>query len=255
MPTPKPTHMTEQIKILFLAANPTDRARLELSLEFRAIQDALLRGKYRGSFKLLLPRLAVRIKDFTSALTRAQPHIVHFSGHGSVEQGIAFEGAGRTSRPVGREELTNLFKVLARNARLIFLNACHTREQAEILSHIFDYTIGTSSRILDVDAREFSAEFYSALFDGATVPGAFQSALSALDNRVRDISVLLQRTTADNSVPFISQVLSRARRKYNFGSVTFQTNVRDEAQVGTIINAQGSDFTVYPPPRKPRRKD
>lgn len=244
--------MTEQIKILFLAANPADRTRLELSCEFRAIQDALLRGKYRDRFKLLLPQFAVRIEDFTSALTRHQPHVVHFSGHGSIEQGIAFEGAGRSSRPAGREELTDLFKVLARNARLIFLNACHTREQAAILGRIFDYTIGTSSRILDTDAREFSAAFYRALFDGATVLGAFQSAQSALDSRVRAISVLSQRTTADNSVPFVSQVLSRARRRRNFGSVIFQTTVEDEAKVGTIINAQGSDIKV-PPPRKPRR--
>jgi hypothetical protein len=247
--------MTEQIKILFLAANPTDRARLELGSEFRAIQDALLRGKYRGSFKLLLPQLAVRIDDFTSALTREQPHIVHFSGHGSVEQGIAFEGVGRSSRPAGREELTDLFKVLAHNARLIFLNACHTHEQAAILGRIVDYTIGTSSRILDVEAREFSAQFYRALFDGTTVPGAFQTAQSALNNRVRAISVLSQRTTADNSVPFVSQVLSRAKRRCNFGSVTFQTNVGDEAEVGIIINAQGSDVTAYPPPGKPGRKD
>jgi hypothetical protein len=246
--------MTERIKILFLAANPTDRARLELGSEFRAIQDALLRGKYRGRFKLLLPRLAVRIGDFTSALTREQPHIVHFSGHCSVEQGIAFEGTGRSSRPASREELTDLFKVLARNARLIFLNACHTHEQAAILSRIFDYTIGTSSRILDVDAREFSAAFYLALFDGETVPGAFQSAKSALDNRVRDVPVLSQRTTADNSVPFISQVLPRAKRRGNCGSVTFQTNVRDDAEVGSITNAQGGKVTVYLP-SKPRRKD
>ncbi|HYY96016.1 MAG TPA: CHAT domain-containing protein, partial [Pyrinomonadaceae bacterium] len=229
--------MTEQIKILFLAANPADRTRLELSIEFRAIQDALLRGKHRDNFELLLPQLAVRIQDFTTALTREQPHIVHFSGHGSVEHGIAFEGPGRSSRPAGLEELTNLFKVLARNTRLIFLNACHTHEQATILGRIFDYTIGTSSRIMDVDAREFSAAFYRALFDGATVPGAFQSAQSALDNRVRAISVLAQRTTADNSVPFVSQVLSHARRKCNFGSVNMQTIVKDNGKVGFIINA------------------
>ena len=247
--------MTEQIKILFLAANPADRTRLELSIEFRAIQDALLRGKHRDNFELLLPQLAVRIQDFTTALTREQPHIVHFSGHGSVEHGIAFEGPGRSSRPAGLEELTNLFKVLARNTRLIFLNACHTHEQATILGRIFDYTIGTSSRIMDVDAREFSAAFYRALFDGATVPGAFQSAQSALDNRVRAISVLAQRTTADNSVPFVSQVLSHARRKCNFGSVNMQTIVKDNGKVGFIINAPGSDVNVNPPSRKPHGKD
>lgn len=247
--------MNEQIKILFLAANPADRTRLELSREFRAVQEALLHGKHRNCFKLLLPQLAAGIQDFTSALTRCQPHVVHFSGHGSIEQGIAFEGAGRSSRQAGQEELTNLFKVLARNARLIFLNACHTSEQAEILGGIFDYTIGTNSRIMDADARDFAGAFYRALFDGATVPGAFLSAQSALDNRVRGISVLSQRTTADNSVPFVSQVLSKGRRQRNCGSVIIRTTVKDQGKVGTIINAPGSNVTLNSPPSKTRLDD
>jgi CHAT domain-containing protein len=246
--------MTERIKILFLAANPADRTRLELGREFRAIQDAWLRGKHRNCFKLLLPQLAAGIQDFTSALTRLQPHVIHFCGHGSMEQGIAFEGVGRSSRPAGREELTNLFKVLARNARLVFLNACHTREQAAILGRIFDYTIGTNSRIMDADARDFASAFYRALFDGATVPGAFLSAQAALDNRVRAISVLSQRTTADNSVPFVSQVLPHAKRQRHFGSVIIKTTVKDNGKVGTIINAPGGHVNFNHPSSKTRRK-
>src|SRR5262245_57683343 len=110
-------HVTKQIKILFVAANPADTTRLELDSEFRVIQDQLLRGKYRDSFKLLEPQLAARMQDFTSALIRHQPHVVHFCGHGSVEQGLAFEGPRRSVRSAGGEELTNLFRVLARNAR------------------------------------------------------------------------------------------------------------------------------------------
>lgn len=249
--------MTEQIKILFLAANPADRTRLDLDVEFRAVQDALLRGKHRDRFELLPPQFAVTIQDFTSALTREQPHVVHFGGHGSVEHGIAFEGAGRLSRPAGREELTNLFKVLARNARLIFLNACHTHEQAAALGRIFDYTIGTKTRILDVDAHKFAAAFYCALFDGATVPGAFESAHAALHDSVRAISVLSPRAKADDpihSIPFVLQVLSHARGEGNSGGVTFQTIVKDKGKIRTHINAIRSNVTVNPPPSKPRRK-
>jgi hypothetical protein len=246
--------MIERIKILFLAANPADRKRLERGSEFRGIQDALLRGKHRNCFELLLPQLAAGIQDFASALTRQQPHVVHFSGHGSVEQGIAFEGVGRAGRPAGREELTSLFKALARNARLVFLNACHTRDQAAILGRIFDYTIGTDSRIRDGDARDFAGAFYRALFDGATVSGAFESAQSALDNRVRAISVLSQRATADGSVPFVSQVLPHGRRQGNRGSLVMRTTVKGEGQVGIIINAPGGRVKVNRPPPKLRRK-
>lgn len=244
--------MTKQIKILFLAANPADTTRLELDSEFRAIQDQLLRGKYRDSFKLLEPQLAARIQDFTSALIRHQPHVVHFCGHGSVEQGLAFEGPRRSGRPAGREELTNLFKVLARNARLVFLNACHTREQAAVLSRMFDYTIGTNSRIMDQDAPDFASAFYRALFDGATVPGAFLSAQAAVDNRVRAISVLSQKTTADNSVPFVLQVVSKVRQQHNCGSVIYQTTVQDEGEIGININSHRGKIIVNSPPSKTR---
>lgn len=245
-------HMTKQIKILFVAANPADTTRLELDTEFRAIQDQLLRGKYRDSFKLLGPQLAATIQDFTSALIRDQPHVVHFCGHGSVDQGIAFEGPRRSRRSAGREELTNLFKVLARYARLVFLNACYTREQAAVLSRMYDYTIGTNSRIRDIDAHDFAGAFYRALFDGATVPGAFWSAQAALDNRVRAISVLSQRTTADNSVPFVSQVLSKVRQQHNCGSVVFETIVKDRGRIDTNINTLGN-VTVNQPPGRTRR--
>jgi len=242
-------HMTKQIKILFLAANPADTTRLELDCEFRTIQDQLLRGKYRDSFKLLEPQLAARIQDFTAALNRHHPHVVHFCGHGSVAQGLAFEGLRRSGRPVGREELTNLFKVLAPNARLIFLNACHTREQAALLSRMFDYTIGTTSRIRDIDAHDFAGAFYRALFDGATVPGAFLSAQAALDNRVRAISVLSQKTTADNSVPFVSQVVSKVKRQHNCGSVSFHTTA---GRIETNINSHRGKVIINPPPSKTR---
>ena len=244
--------MNERIKILFLAANPADTARLELDHEFRAIQDALLRGKHRDCFELLLPELAAGIRDFTSALNQHQPHVVHFCGHGSVEEGLAFEGAGRSSRPASREELTSLFKVLARNARLVFLNACYTREQAAILGRMFDYTIGTNSQIMDQDARVFAGVFYRALFDGATVPGAFLSARAALDKRVRAIPVLSQRTTADNSVPFVSQVLPNRRGRHNCDSVSFKTNVKNGGTIQTNINTLGNVTVYQPPGRTPR---
>lgn len=247
--------MTERIKILFLAANPADTARLELDREFRAIQKALLPGKHRDCFELLLPELAAGIRDFTSALTQHQPHVVHFCGHGSIEQGLAFEGAGRSSRPASREELTNLFKVLARNARLVFLNACYTRDQAAVLGRMFDYTIGTNSRIMDQDARDFAGAFYRALFDGATVPGAFLCAQAALDNRVRAISFLSQRTTADNSVPFVSQVLSKLRQQLGSGSVNFHTTVKGKGKIGILINASHSDLIVDSRSSKTRRQD
>lgn len=205
--------MKRKIKILFLAANPEDRTGLELTREYRRIREALLRGKYRDAFQLLEPELAARIEDLTAALTKHQPHVIHFCGHGSKDRGIAFEGEDGYSRPADVDELTGLFKILNRDARLIFLNACHTREQAQALRQIFDYTVGTNGLILDSVAGEFAGWFYRALADGATVTGAFQSAQAAVNGRVRGISDLLKREESSDAEPFIVQVLGRSSPK------------------------------------------
>lgn len=249
--------MRQKIKILFLAANPDERTRLELGREFSRIQDALLRSKYRDAFRLLEPEFAARMGNFSSALIKHQPHIVHFCGHGSANQGIVFEGEDRYSRPAGKQELTALFEELNRNARLVFLNACHTKEQAEILGRLFDYTIGANGLILDTDAGKFAGWFYRALADGATVKGAVQAAKSALDNRVSEICELLTREGTDDSEPFISQVLGSLPQA--MVGVIFNTNVEDKATVYggiTNMNITGGEahLKANQTHNKPRRK-
>lgn len=205
-----------RIKILFLAANPDDRTRLELGREYIQVRDELLRGKHRDDFQLLNPELSAKIQDLTTALVWHQPHVVHFCGHGSKDQGLVFECEEGYSRPASTEEVTLLFKTLSRNARLIFLNACHTKEQSEALSRIFDYTIGTNGLIHDGDAVKFAGEFYRTLANGATVEGTFQAARAAMNGRVSGISELLKREGADDSSPFISQVLERHRSSFAY---------------------------------------
>src|SRR5687768_14148363 len=70
------------ITILFLAANPSDGTRLRLDEESRAIDQALRQAEYRDRFEIR-QHWAVRIADLQGHLLRHQPHIVHFSGHGS----------------------------------------------------------------------------------------------------------------------------------------------------------------------------
>jgi hypothetical protein len=237
--------MKRKVKILFLAANPEDRVGLELNREYRRIREALLRGKFRDSFQLLEPEMAARIQDLTSALTKHQPHVIHFCGHGSKDRGIAFEREDGYSRPADVAELTNLFETLNHDARLIFLNACHTREQAEALRQIFDYTVGTNGLILDTLAGEFAGWFYKALADGTTVTGAFQSAQATVNGRVKGISELLKRDGADDTGPFFLQVLGRR----GYGGVSPTDNSREDKNTtppsGEIIFNNSTARDIY----------
>lgn len=202
--------MQRKIKILFLASNPHDRTRLELEREFVRIREALRQGKCRDAFRLLEPEFNARIGDFTAALLTGRPDIVHFCGHGSENQGIVFEREEGYSRPASAEELTTLFEELHRDARLVFLNACHTKNQAAALGRTFDYTIGTNGRIEDRAAVDFAGWFYRSLADGATISGAFHAARAAVGERIGETAALSKKEAADDSRPFIQQVLKPA---------------------------------------------
>ena len=85
-----PSSNTDLQTILFLTANPRDPGRLRLEQELRDIAEGLQRAQKRDQFKLEL-RLAVRSRDMQRAMLDVNPQIIHFSGHGTGEQGLVFE--------------------------------------------------------------------------------------------------------------------------------------------------------------------
>ena len=119
-----------RLRVLFLAANPADTSRLDLAEEIRQIEEKLEASKYRDSFELM-SKWAVRPSDLQHHLLKHQPHIVHFSGHGSKAGEIILKGQDRQARPVSRKALTGLFKTLSDNVRVVVLNACYSEAQAE----------------------------------------------------------------------------------------------------------------------------
>ena len=76
--------------ILVLAANPRDTSRLRLDQEVREIENGLQRSRKRDDF-LLKQLWATRPTDVRRAVLDLKPSIIHFCGHGTGEDGIAFE--------------------------------------------------------------------------------------------------------------------------------------------------------------------
>src|SRR5260370_25335238 len=74
--------MTEKVRILSLAAKPKDSSKLRLDEEIREIHAKIRVAEFRDAFDLV-SRWAVRPLDLLQAFNEVQPHIVHFSGHGS----------------------------------------------------------------------------------------------------------------------------------------------------------------------------
>jgi len=155
--------MTNQIrKILLLAANPKGSSQLRLDQEVREIKEGLLRSRHRDQYSIVTAE-AVRYRDIHRAILEHEPHIIHFCGHGSGEDGLVFEDESGQIKLVDAEALAGLFQLFADKVQCVVLNACYSKYQAvEIARHI-DYVVGMSQEIGDRAAIEFAVGFYDAL--------------------------------------------------------------------------------------------
>jgi len=167
-------------QILFLAANPINTDQLRLDEEIRGIDGALQQAAFRDCFKIN-QHWAVRVDDLQNLLLRHQPHIVHFSGHGTHSSEIVLEDQDGESRPVSLTALSKMFGILKDNIRCVMLNACYSKQQALAIADHIDCVIGMSKAIGDTSAISFSTAFYSALAYGRDVKTAFDLGCSQID--------------------------------------------------------------------------
>lgn len=200
----KTNNVAEKIRILFFASSPKDIHPLQLAKEVREIDQKIRVGTHRNSFELI-SQWAVRPSDLQEALLRFRPHIVHFSGHGSQSREIMLEDDSGNSKAVSRQALTNLFKILQDNVRIVVLNACFSRTQAKAINQNIDFTIGTKRAVKDSAAISFAASFYRALAFGRSVRAAFELARNELDLtgiNGSNIPVLFARAGLNADAPF-----------------------------------------------------
>lgn len=193
------------VKLLYLAANPTDTRTLRLDEEIREIDTAFIHSQYRAQFDIR-QHWAVHVVDLQRCLLRHQPHIVHFSGHGNVASRIILEDAKGESHPVSPRALSELFSVLKDNIRCVVLNACYTEPQAQAIAEHIDCVVGMSSVIGDRAAISFAAAFYLALGYGRDVRAAFKLGCVEIDLEnlnEQHVPKLLARRADPSTVRFV----------------------------------------------------
>ena len=187
-------------KILILAANPLETARLRLEKEVEEIRVTLERSVNRDRF-VIESRGAVRPQDLQQHLYNLKPQILHFSGHGGGDWGLAFEDDDGKTKPVSTDALADLFKLFAKQIQCVVLNACYAVVQAEAICPHIPYVIGMNQEIGDQAARKFAEGFYRAIWDDRSIEDAFDSGVSAikLEGIPEELTpVLLKR---DRSLP------------------------------------------------------
>lgn len=173
-----------KITILFLAADPTDQARLRLGEEMREIQEKLQLAKLRDRFELQ-QRTSVRPVDISQALLDVQPNLVHFSGHGTATGSLCFENQVGETHPIQPDALAALFEQFKRQVGCVVLNACYSESQAMAIGESIDYVIGMNQAIGDKAAIAFAIGFYQALGAGRTIEEAYS--LGCVQIRLQNI--------------------------------------------------------------------
>ncbi len=168
------------IKLLFLAANPKDTNSLRLGEEARAIKERLRLADLRDQF-VFEQEHAVRVTDLQGHLLHHQPHIVHFSGHGSRSGKIVLENAMGRSKTVTAPALKALFATLKDNIRCVALNACYSEAQAKGIAESIDCVVGMGRAIDDSSAIAFAASFYQGLGYGRSIQTAFELGKGQID--------------------------------------------------------------------------
>ncbi|MFZ6031097.1 MAG: response regulator [Chloroflexota bacterium] len=193
------------IKILFLAANPSDTPQLRLDAEMRAIDQALQKAEFRHRFEIK-QQWAVQIGDLQNHLLRHKPDIVHFSGHGSQTNEIILENSHGHSRAVSVRALSQLFAVLKDNIRCVVLNACYAEAQAQAIAESIGCVVGMARGIDDQTAIGFAAAFYQAIGFGRDVQTAFDLGCVQLElegEEDQDVPRLLVQQVDPRQVVFV----------------------------------------------------
>ncbi|MEB3218328.1 MAG: hypothetical protein VKN72_19135 [Nostocales cyanobacterium 94392] len=124
------------VKILFLAADPSDASRLCLGQELRDIKERLRIAKEPGKYQLEQQE-SVRVADITQAIFDVDPQIIHFSGHGTNQGELCFENEVGQIQPVEPDALAAMFELFLEQVNCVLLNACYSEIQAHaIAEHI-----------------------------------------------------------------------------------------------------------------------
>jgi hypothetical protein len=161
------------ISILLLSSDPTNASRLRIGEELREIQEKLQLARLRERFTLD-QRMSVRPTDISQALLDVQPHIVHFSGHGSASHALYFENQLGEIHPIMPDALAALFEQFKDQVNCVLLNSCYSEVQAVAIAEHINYVIGMNQAIGDHAAIAFAIGFYQALGAGRTIEEAYK---------------------------------------------------------------------------------
>lgn len=241
--------------ILILAANPKGTSSLDLMREIRDVSEGLKRSENRDRFKLE-EKVAVRPKDLQNALLETKPRIVHFCGHGTGNEGLAFENDAGGVHLISTEAIADLFGLFDNWVECILLNACYSEVQAKAISDRINYVIGMRQNIQDDSAIAFTMGFYEALGAGESIESAYRFGCNRIQLEIyRSTAVSGDKTAAipEYLIPVllkkevltpIKEVEATQQPKANSSFYILGSKVNNLTDTGTINSIGGAEPTI-----------
>jgi hypothetical protein len=181
------------LRILVVIAAPDDQKPLDTEEEIGVIQAALDEAVRAGRVQVEYLDDAT-LPAIGEALRRFQPHVLHYTGHGSYDKAkersfLALEDDSGQTKSVGIAELRPHLKD-ARDLRLVLLSGCQTARTSDVdafsgvatglLQEDIPAVLAMQYSILDQSGIELAQAFYAALAQGEAPAQAIQRARLAL---------------------------------------------------------------------------
>jgi hypothetical protein len=181
------------LRILVVIAAPDDQKPLDTEEEIGVIQVALDEAVRVGRVQVEYLDDAT-LPAIGEALRRFQPHVLHYTGHGSYDvekerSFLALEDDSGKTRNAGIKELRPHLKD-ARDLRLVLLSGCQTARTSDVdafsgvatglLQENIPAVLAMQYSILDQSGIQLAEAFYAALAQGDTPAQAIQRARLAL---------------------------------------------------------------------------
>ncbi len=238
-----------QQTILILAANPKGTTPLRLNEEVREIDAGLQRAKHREQF-ILEQKWAVRPRDIQRAMLDINPQIIHFSGHGTGDEGLVFEDETGSVKLVDGDAIAGLFELFAEQIECVVLNGCYSEVQVNAIAQHINYVIGMNKAIGDRAAIEFAVGFYDALGAGRSVEFAYKFGCAAIQlagiperltptlkkkQNIREIVAQISWSKDKPPGPHESAIVDKLKSDDQVSQIFFKgVNVKGDAQIDDV---------------------
>lgn len=249
-----------KIKVLFMAADPSNAVRLRLCEECELIRKAIDDSKNKEIWQLAYPRLSMQPSHLSEVLLRHKPHFVHFSGHGQKRkkitehkssikhsrkcdkrsrkvsklpednndlEGIVFEDSQGHARLVSSNALEKMFKCFSNQTMCVILNACHSLNQARVIVNHIPFVIGMSKEIQDQAAIAFSRGFYRALSEKCSIQKSYEIGCAEIAIEGIEGNSTPELKISSNISAFITEIPPHLR--FLFHEEDFKSRIKSES--------------------------